>query len=691
MSSQEIQNKLNTALTHHKSGKLPEAEIIYRQIIAEDPENASALNLFGLLLLQHGRYDEAVDLIKKAIEIKPIPYFYINLGNLYLAKNEPDTAINNYTKAMEMEPNNYESWFGLGMCYKNKKNYDKAIEYYEKAISLNPACYPAFINLGNIYKLKNDLYKAIEHYKKAILFNQNDYDVYNSLGLLFFDVYELDEAAYCFEKSINIKPNYENAYINLGNVYKIKDEPQKAMNYFNMVLEMNPDNYDAYINLGNMMIYINKTNEAVDYFLMALKTKPDEAAVFLNLGNAYKEGGNLEKALAYYQSALKLMPDKAEVYVNLGNIYSDMHDFETAISYFNKAIEMNPDIVEAHLNLGSLYIQNKETEKAMDCLNKALAINPYYAETHLILATTYLSKKDFANGFKHYLWRDKIRNIKHPKFSQFQKPKWNGEPLENRTLLISPEQGFGDTLQFIRYLPQLSSFGGQILFKSPKGMEELLNSNDFGVKILDSPTNDDQIQFDCYTHLLNLPHYLNSSYDNIPMKGSYLKANPDKVNDCKEKYFNNNKFKIGIKWQGNPYGDKTRAIPLDLMLKLTEIDNIKLYSFQKGYGIKDLEKIPEGTEIIDLGNTFNDFSDTAAALENIDLLISNDTSLVHLSGALAKNTWVLLPYVSEWRWFDDTENSAWYNSVRLFRQKEEGNWVELIDTVFNELQNKLKS
>lgn len=689
MSSQEIQNKLNTALSHHKSGKLPEAEIIYRQIIAEDPENASALNLFGLLLFQHGRYEEALTNIEKAVEIKPIPYFYINLGNIYLAKNETDKAIENYNNANELEPNNYEPFFGLGMCYKNKTEYDKAIEYYEKAISLNPACYSAFINLGNIYKLKNDLYKAIEQYKKAILFNQNDYEIYNSLGLLFFDVYELDEAAYCFEKAINIKPNYEDAYINLGNVYKVKDEPQKALNYFNMVLEMNPDNYNAYINLGNMMIYIDKTEAAVDYFLNALKTKPDEAAVFLNLGNAYKESNNLEKALAYYQSALKLMPDKAEVYVNLGNIYSNMLEFETAINYFNKAIEMKPDIVEAYLNLGSVYIDCKETKKAIDCFNKALEINPYYAETHLIAGTTYLSQKDFLKGFEHYLWRDKVRNIKHPRFMKFKKPKWDGSQLNNKILLVCPEQGFGDTIQFIRYLPQLTLFSGKILFRSPKGMEELLNSNDFGVQIIDGSTAEDQIEFDTYTYLLSLPYYLNSSYDNIPLKEGYLTANLEKTQNYKEKYFNNDNFKVGIKWKGNPNGDKTRPIPFELMLKFAEINNVKLYSFQKGDGIKDLEKTPESIEIIDLGSTFNDFSDTAAALENIDLLISNDTSLVHLAGAMSKATWVLLPFVSEWRWFDDTDNSVWYNSVRLFRQQERGNWTELIDRVFEELQNKL--
>lgn len=691
MTSNEIQGKLNTALKYHKSGQLPEAEIIYKQIIEEDPENTSALNLFGILLFQHKRYDEAISYVEKAVEIKPLPYFYINLGNINVGKGDIDKAMDFYEKAIDLneEEEDADPWFGLGVCYKNKKELDKAIECYEKAISINPSFYSAHVNIGNIFKQKNDLDKAIEYYKKAILFKQNDPDIYNSLGLVYLDRYEIEEAIYCFEKAIKIKPNFEKAYINLGNIYKTKGDIKQSIKYLNLAMETNPDNYEAYVSLGNLMIYINKTKEAINCFQEALQLRPNDPAILLNVGNALRESGDVEGSLTYYQQAMELMPEQAEVYLNLGNAYSDLFDFEKASEYFNKALELKPDFVEAYLNLGSMLKEKNEIEGALDCFKKAYDIKPGYAETHLNLATSYLLMKDFTNGFKHYEWRDKVKDIRHPKFPESKKPKWDGSSLENKTILVYHEQGLGDTLQFVRYLQQLVSMGGKVLFKSPSGMEELLKNNDLNVEIIDSYVSDDQIECDCYACLLSLPYLLNSTYEDIPLADGYLKADAEKVKAYKEKYFDNDQFKVGIKWQGNPQGIKNRKISLQLLLKLAEISNVKLYSLQKGPGIEELKKVPNSIEIVDLGSTFKDFSDTAAAIKNLDLLICNDTSLTHLAGALGKQTWTLLPFSPEWRWFLESETTPWYNSVKLFRQKEMNNWEEVVQELYDSL-NSLK-
>jgi tetratricopeptide (TPR) repeat protein len=508
---------------------------------------------------------------------------------------------------------------------------------------------------------------------------------------VYFDYYELEEAVYCFEKAIKIKPNFEKAYINLADIYKAKGEIKKAIHYLNLAIEINSDNYTAYVSLGNLMLYISKVNEAINCFKLALELKPNNPTILLNMGNAYIEARNPERALNFYLKAMVLMPEKPEVYVDLGNAYFDLYDFDKAIRHYNKAIQLKPDYVEAYLNLGSLYINMKNIEEAINCFKKALEIKPNYAETHLNLATTYLLMKNFTEGFKHYEWRDKVKDIKHPKYTKFSKPRWDGEsPIKDKTILVCNEQGLGDTLQFIRYLPQFANPAGKVLFKSPSGMEELFRQNDLKAEIIDSSSPANQVEFDYYTYLLNLPYYLNSTYDDIPLAEGYLKADPEKVAAYKTKFFDNNSFKVGVKWQGNPNGNIHRAVPLELLLKLAELDIIKLYSFEKGSGIKDLNKVPKNIEIVNLGSTFNNFSDTAAAVENLDLLICNDTSLVHLAGALAKQTWVLLPFISEWRWFLDSQDSPWYKSVRLFRQKETNNWEEVINRVVETLKNHLK-
>jgi len=693
MSSAENESKLNTALKYHKNGQLPEAEIIYRHVIEEDPEDYNALNLFGVLLYQHGRLDEAVEYVKRAIELHPIAYFYINLGNIYTAQNEPDKAIDQYQNAVNFDAADADPWFGMGACYKSKNQLEKAIECYEKAITLNPSYCSAHINLGNIYNEKKDYNKAIEYYKKAILFNQNDADVYNSLGKVYFTRYEFDEAKYCYEKAIKIKPNFENAYLNLSELYKIKGEINQAVQNIHMALEINPENYEAYIGLGNLMIYINRTEEALDCFNAAMQINPDKSGTLLNIGNAYRDSGNQEKALEYYLKAQELLPDSPEVLVNLGNAYSDLNEFDKAVDFFKKAIDIKPDMIIAYLNLGHLYIERNNPDEALIYFKKALEKDPNYAETHFNLGTTYLLTKDLKNGFKHYEWRDRVINIKHPKYIEINKPKWDGSSLKDKTILLCHEQGLGDTLQFARYLPELASVAKKVLFKPPVEMIDLFKRTDLNVEIIDNSIPVDQIECDCFTYLLSLPYYLKSTYDSIPLSEGYLKADPAKIKLYKEKYFNNDRFKIGIKWQGNPYGNKNRSIPFNLFLKLANITGVKLYSFQKGNGIEELDNIPKTkkSKLIDLGSTFNDFSDTAAALTNIDLLICNDTSLVHLAGAMNIKTWVLLPFIPEWRWFMDQTDSPWYKSVRLFRQKDGGNWEKVMKNVIQALKEQIHS
>jgi len=306
---------------------------------------------------------------------------------------------------------------------------------------------------------------------------------------------------------------------------------------------------------------------------------------------------------------------------------------------------------------------------------------------HTHLGITYLLSGNFKRGWEEYEWRLKTISV-----LPLKKSKWTGGTLKDRIILVHSEQGFGDTFQFVRYLPLLhEKFSAKkVLFLPPEGLEQLLRESELGAKILDASISEEAIDYDTNIHLLSLPRIFKTDLENIPYgRKRYFKANEKKVASYKKGYFRTNKLKVGIFWQGSPglKLDRHRSVPLHHFYPLCRLPDVKIYSLQKGHGIEQLEDLPEGGEITNLGETFKDFADTAAAIENLDIVITVDTAIGHLSGGLGKKTWILLPSYMEWRWHPGIDYSPWYKDVKLFRHKELGrkDWDEMMHRVKKEL------
>ncbi|HBH18812.1 MAG TPA: hypothetical protein DDX14_07755, partial [Cyanobacteria bacterium UBA9579] len=455
---------------------------------------------------------------------------------------------------------------------------------------------------------------------------------------------------------------------------------------FEKVIQLNPDYAEGYYNLGNSLQEKGEFEKAQLCFQKSVELKSDFTEAYNNLGLILSKQLQFDKAMEYYKKAIDLDPDYCDSYINLGSALNEKGQSEEARKYFHKALEIKPDFAEAYINLGKSFYLSTDLEESEECYQKALLIKPEYADAYFGLALINLLKGNFDKGWEYYEYRFSLYDQKFLKKPAFTKPKWAGESLQNKTILIHHEQGFGDSLQFVRYLPVLHSMGAKVLFKSPKELEELLKQSDLKAEII----NNSIVEYDMYAYLMSMPYYLKTDSENIPFKDKYLKANPEKINDYREKYFKTDKFKVGIFWQGRKwYGDKNRSLPLEYFIKLSQLKNIQLYSLQKGDGIEQLENIPSGIDIINLGKTFNDFSDTAAAIENLDLFITIDTSVAHLSAGLGIPTWILLPFTPEWRWGINTNESYWYDSVKLFRQIGTGNWSELMNRVIAEVKRLL--
>ena len=328
---------------------------------------------------------------------------------------------------------------------------------------------------------------------------------------------------------------------------------------------------------------------------------------------------------------------------------------------------------DACFNQGNIYYMVKnDPVAASKCYKKAVALNPENINAQIGLALSYLKMKNYKEGWKYFESRN---SFIMQGASDLIKPLWLGEPIQDKILYVYYEAGFGDTIMFARFLPLLKNKCKKVLFMPQPECLKLFEDSQLGVEVLSQ--NICPSDFDFHIPMRSLPYALKVSTEVTDDK--YLKADLSKVEV--KKYFDNNDFKIGINWQGNS-GDIKRKIPLKSFYKLFDLPKTKIYSLQVGEGSQQLAGMEN---IIDLGSTFNDFSDTAAAVENLDLIISNDTSVAHLAGALGKNCWVLLPFVSDWRWGVD-RTCSWYKSLKLFRQKDSGNWDDPFAEVYEELK-----
>lgn len=414
------------------------------------------------------------------------------------------------------------------------------------------------------------------------------------------------------------------------------------------------------------------------------------AIVLKKLGEEAMQEGNYIYAIVYYEESLKITPNDANVYNTIGYLYKIIGNkylhLDEQIKYFEKAIELDPDCIQIIRNLAVTYPLVGRGEEAVKYFKKLLELDPvvddYVAYSHL-----QMQLGNFTEGFKYYEYRFQRKGnpLEYPKFD---KPRWEGQNISDKTLLIHYEQGFGDSIQFFRYLEQVKPLAKKIIFRVQDELVDLFSNNIEGIEIVDLTTPISELSFDYQIPLISILNVMNATIDNIPYTQGYIKAYKNKIDKYKKDFFDNDCLKIGISYNGAQFGNARRNVPLECFYPLTKLKNVKVYSLQKGFGAEQLKNVPADIEIIDLGATFNDFSDTAAAMENIDLFITSDNSVFNLAGAMGKKTFVLLNKHSEWRWFYDEETTPWYDSVKIFKkQNEEESWELLMEKVINIIQS----
>lgn len=413
---------------------------------------------------------------------------------------------------------------------------------------------------------------------------------------------------------------------------------------------------------------------------------------FIVLADEQVENGDLLCAIEHYKKHLEQNPQDTFLYNRIGYLYGKIHEInylDEQINYFQKALKINSNDTIAIRNLAFAYQLVGKYNKSIDCFKKLFELGPV-EDDYFAYSCLKIMMRDFEEGWKYYESRF-LKEFGATYYPKFEKPKWEGQEIKGKTLLVHFEQGFGDSIQFFRYLEQVKPLVGKIIFKVQNELVSLFKANSSDIEIVRAsiPIKElsPQLNFDYHVPLMSLPYLLNARFDNIPMGKGYLSADEDKIQKFKKRFFDNGNFKIGISWCGLRAGNHRRNVPLECFYPLARLKNVSVYSFQKGFGSEQLEKVPSDLEIINLGREFSDFSDTAAAMANLDLFVTGDNAVFNLVGAMGKKTFLMLNKNSEWRWFFDDEITPWYDSVKIFKKKHENDsWDSVMERIIEEVE-----
>ena len=589
-----------------------------------------------------------------------------------------------------------------------------------EAVLLEPANAEAWCQLGSVCKAQGKYVDALPAFERAVSLDPNYAHGHNMLGIALLELGHLPHSAAAFENAIRAKPDFAIAYNNLGNVYLALGRQNDSLATYQEAVRLNPEFAEAHGNLGNVLRELGRLDEALASCRLALRLKPTFAighnhlgAIYsalrqwesaagsfrqaislnthylearINLGDALRELGRLEEAEANLREALRLKPDFSETHAGLGLVLLQQNKLEAAEDACREALRLKSDGTTAHLALGmACYLQGRP-EEAIACYDRALELNRDLPEGHKNRGIARLLLGDFERGWADYEWRWQCPDLSGRQLSQ---PLWDGSPLDGKNILLHAEQGLGDTIQFIRYAPLVRERGGRVIVACQRPLVPLLRGCG-GIDELVA-MGDRATMFEVHAPLMSLSRIFNTTLDNIPAAVPYIEPDARLADYWREELKSIPGFKIGITWQGSPSFrfDRLRSVPLAAFAPLVDVPGVTLVSLQKGFGSEQLAALAGRPNVVDvsprLDETSGPFLDTAAVMKSLDLVISSDTSIAHLAGALGVPVWLAIPYSPDWRWLLGRKDSPWYPTMRLFRQEHRGNWEHVFRKIASAL------
>jgi len=488
----------------------------------------------------------------------------------------------------------------------------------------------------------------------------------------------IEDAIGLYRRGLSLDPADVSALRCLGTAYKTLGQLELAVACFRRAVELCPAFCEAWNNLGNTLSEQGDVDGAADCYRRAFTAQPQFAGAHFNYAQALDRLGRYDEAISAFGRAIELAPRSAEFYNGYARTLDRLGRFDEAVAAFRRATELAPRNAEFYNGLGLALYESQHIDEALAAYDQAIRLRPEFALPRYNRSHAWLLLGDCARGWAEYEWRWKLPEITAPPYAQ---PRWDGSVKPESTILLEAEQGLGDTIQFVRYVPLVKERVGKVVLRCQNPLAPLLKKLSGIDRVIsrDEPVG----EFDTWSPLMSLPLLFNTTLDSIPNPVPYLVADEGLVRFWQERLRRVDGIRVGIHWQGNPAfsRDRFRSIPLASFEPLAGIAGVRLISLQKGFGSEQLNPHSVRFPVIDLQLKLDEvhgpFLDTAAILHCLDLVITSDTALAHLAGALGVETWLAVPRVPEWRWLSGREDSPWYPTLSLFRQRCVGQWGDV--------------
>ncbi len=672
---------------------------LLQQCVALDPNYPDSWNNLGVALQNRGEIDKAIECYRRAIAIRPdYSEGCNNLGNALQCAGRLSESIEWYRRAIAVRPEQVEAHYNLGNALQESGQPDAAIEAFQKSLQVNPRHFQAMNNLGVALQKRGNFEGAIEWYRRALAIQPDYVDSQHNLGTALSAAGRTDEAIAVLQQTIARRPNHAETYVSLGSALAAGEKFNPAIACFGRAIELHPTMAEAWDGLGLVYKSQNRLDEALACFRRATEVRPTFAEGFTHMGNVRHRQNRFDDAIDCYFKAIEVAPDAFDAHSNLGACLPLRGRIDEAIEHCGRAIAMHPERPEAHVNLGTAMLGLGRFDEAIDLFRHAISINPDMARAHFNLALALLSCGQFDEGWREYEWRWKMTHYLPSTPRDFKQPPWDGAAAPpGGTLLLHAEQGLGDTIQFVRFIPRIRELGWQVLLECQPSLLRLFGGQDWlaGVRLI--PMNLEaripSEPFDAQLPLVSLPLVMKAPDPHSPAwpRDPYLRAEAGRSESWRRELAAMDGLKIGISWAGSPthHNDFNRSIPLSMLAPLAR-SGARFFSFQFGPAAAQAAAPPPGMELIDWTGRIEDFADSAALVEQMDLIITVDTALAHLAGAMGKPVWVLLPFVPDFRWMLEREDTPLYPNMRLFRQDRRMDWTGAIDRVAAALSDKCK-
>ena len=678
-----LDTMFQNAFQLQQNGRLQEAANLYEQILRIEPRHADSLHLLGMIFWAAHRPDVAKQFICRAIELnaQSAPY-YSNLGTILQAEGHLQEAANCYRRALAFDPNLAEVHLNLGLLEQIQGNLDLAISEFHRAAELKPQLAEAWSNLGNALSDQGKTQEAEANFRKAVHLKPAFPEAWYNLANILQEQEHLEEAAEAYIRAVTLKPDLAQAWSNLGNLRLQQKRLEEAEACQRRSIDLNPKHAEAHYNLGNVLAEQKKDAAAALEFEEALRLNPHLTKARNNLGSTYRKLEELAKAVEQFAQIPKGDSEFSGAYNNMGLALLALGRHDEAEAAIRETLALEPDLAEAWCNLGVVFHAQNRLDESLACYRKAQSFKPDLSRVRMNIGLIELVRGEFQEGWKNYEWRWENAPLVERGFPQ---PQWRGEPLNGARILLHSEQGYGDTLQFCRYIPMVAAAGGTVIFETQERMLRLAHELEGVTEVV--RVDDPLPPFDWHCPLLSLPTAFDTRLETVPNQTPYLHAPEASRQRMSAIEWPAHLLKVGLLWAGNPSfrHDRFRFRSLSLagFAPLLDTEGVRFYSLQMGQEASQLAFAPG--QLIDLAPYTSDMADTAAAIEQMDLVISVDTSIAHLAGGLGKPTLVPMPYTPDWRWLLEREDTPWYPSMRLFRQTEPGNWTPVIERIHTEL------